>query len=810
MKKADHREGCVRPLVRSRQAGSGPSGSWWGSRGHAFLAASVLFPAVLTLALASAEPAAAQGLGALRSQTQVINRAVSNQIRQAMRPKLQIRNGAGPISQLEVGADGRTLAIASADGGVRIWDLEGGQQTKRLAMAGGVLDVGSLPVSPSAGARGAGGAGQRVLAVAGGEGAVTLYDAVSGTSLRSFRGHQGAVLAVRLGAGGVLATAGADREIRLWDAVGGRQLAVLNGHTDAVTTLAFSASGRMLVSGDAQGTVRLWAVPSGATVATLGGSGKVTALAVAGDERVVAASAGGTVRVWSADGAPLGSWQAESGSVTSLDASRSGAVVTASGGPEAHLWNSSGGALGRINDDSGRVMIAAFSPDGSRVITAGGGGRARVWDAASGRFLAQMILTSGGWAVTDANGRFDGSEGGLGNVSWAADQGVFDIANFSEPYFEPGLLAKALRAPGALLTPAAPPVEAGVGVPPVVTITSGGGAGAGQATVTVTATDQGGGVSAIRLFQNDKVVDDGHVTRDSGPGSNRTVAYGVTLAGGGNTFRAVAASVERIEGQSAVLELRAAASERKPTLHLIVVGINQYANSGMTLNYAAADAKGFVDWAKKQVNPNFARIEVHSLFDRSATRSAILELFTSLQGTQPEDVVLIYLAGHGENADGNWYFLPTEFGRTMSFAAVAGEGVSSKMLEDGIVKMGAQRVFMLIDACKSGALGRAFAADADRKDLQKVSRTAGIHVLLATDKNQLAVELAELGHGAFTYTVLQALEGRASSDSIIRAKSVLNYASETVPMVAFKYTNMEQHPTVFSRGSDFEIGRRGR
>ena len=335
-------------------------------------------------------------------------------------------------------------------------------------------------------------------------------------------------------------------------------------------------------------------------------------------------------------------------------------------------------------------------------------------------------------------------------------------------------------------------------------------AAAGPTTATVTAADQGAGIDQVRLFQNDKAVDPSHISSDSGPGRTRSVTWRVSLIGGTNSFRATASSGQHIEGQPALLTVRVAAPERKPILHLVAIGINQYANPQMTLNYAVADAQGFVDWAHKQVNGDFASVEVHPLFDHAATRSAILETFRALQNTQPEDVVVVYVAGHGENANGSWDFLPTEFGRTMTLAAVAGEGVSSQMFEDGILKMGAERVLLLIDACKSGTLGRAFSADADRKNLQLVSRSAGIHVLAATDKDQLAVELEELGHGAFTYTVLQGLAGRASPDSVIRARSVLSYAADNVPVIAFKYTNMEQYPTVFSRGSDFEVGRRSR
>jgi WD40 repeat protein len=775
----------------------------------------------LALAVAGGAPGSAQAQSSsiLRAQSQSISNAINRQIQQVMRPRLQVRNGAGPISALELGADNRSLAVVSADGGVRVWDLESGRQTRRLA-AGPVraLDVGALPPGPSR-SRSAAAEGQRVVAIGGDNGIVTLWDAIGGGQLRQFRGHQGPVQAVRLAPGGaLLATGGADGTVRLWDVASGRQLAQLAGHAGPVASLAFSASGRLLASGGQDQTVRLWAMPDGRAVAGFSGQGAaVTALGFAGEDRLFSGGADGGVRGWSADSpAPVASWRAESGPVSALAVARGGSVLTAGGGG-AHVWSAGGSQQAQINDPGNRIAVATFAPGGNRVITAGSSGLARVWDAGSGQPQAQLILTANGWAVVDTTGRFDGSESGLGNVSWAADQGVFDIANFSETYYEPGLLAKTLRAPGALLTPSATPVESGVGVPPTVTLSASSGPQApapGPVTITVVAQDQGAGVAQVWLFQNDKAVDPARITSDTtanqGGRQVRTVQYQVELAGGNNQFRAAAASVQRLEGLPATLAVRVAQPERKPVLHVVVVGVNQYANAQLTLNYAIADARGFVDWARRQANPDFARVEVHELLDRAATKPAILGLLRSLQSTQPEDVVVIYLAGHGENAKQSWHFLPTEFGRTISLEAVAAEGVASREFLDAVTRMGAQRVFMLIDACKSGSLKQAFMADADRKDLQSFSRNGGIHMLAATDKDQLAVELEDLGHGAFTYTVLDGLAGKADTqpaDGVVRAKEILGYSSDTVPVVAFKYTQMEQVPTVFSRGSDFEIGR---
>ncbi len=110
--------------------------------------------------------------------------------------------------------------------------------------------------------------GRQLLASAGGDGTVKIWDPATRELQRELRGHVGSVLAVcafEVAGERKLASAGNDRTLRIWDPATGKLWRTLRGHTGKVLSVCPVQAGgmQMLASTGADGTIQIWDAATG-------------------------------------------------------------------------------------------------------------------------------------------------------------------------------------------------------------------------------------------------------------------------------------------------------------------------------------------------------------------------------------------------------------------------------------------------------------------------------------------------------------------------------------------------------------------
>lgn len=492
--------------------------------------------------------------------------------------------------------------------------------------------------------------------------------------------------------------------------------------------------------------------------------------------------------------------------------------------------NTSAGVMKGTGDD---VNGFVFLHNEKYMLTEEYGGLC-LWDISKKRKLGKIYMfeKSGDWVLLTDDGRFDATEGALKTMYFTKGKEIIPLESLYEKYYVPGLLKQIWEntLPNNVADiydlKSAPLVKISVDakdrnleVADDISIIK---VAKEQVTIKTEADGRQDVVSEIRLYQNGKLV---HTTRnltveDDNKGErllNRNFA--VTLNPGLNNFKTVAINSQRTESLPAqiIIDYKPLNVVVKPVendiqLHLLVVGVNAYKNTKYNLNYANADATAFIAAITQGSQNLFGKVNTTFLKDAEATKEGLAAGFEKIKNAaRPQDLFVFYYAGHGVINDKKEFFL-VPYDVTQLYGndgALAQKGFSAVALQQMSKEIKAQKQLFILDACQSAGALEVVAGTrgaAEEKAIAQLARSTGTQWLTASGSEQFASEFEQLGHGSFTYCLLEAFKGDAgTADKKLTVKQLDAYLQTKVPEITKKFKGTEQYPSSYSYGNDFPI-----
>jgi WD40 repeat protein len=260
-------------------------------------------------------------------------------------------------------------------------------------------------------------------------------------------------------------------------------------------------------------------------------------------------------------------------------------------------------------------------------------------------------------------------------------------------------------------------------------------------------------------------------------------------------------------------------NSQKERTYFVGIGINKFASNTNPLSWCVKDIRDLAMKMKEKMGSQFVILD--TLFDQQVTLEKIKKLKAELLKTGINDKVIIAYSGHGLLSKKYDYYLS---GYQVDFKNPETGGIPYEELEGLLDSIPARKKLLLLDACNSGEvdkkkdrnlgnntnngesgtvgkgpgetqvvgveknkLGLENSFDLMRELFVNVNKGTGATVIAAAQGYQSALEQNKLGHGVFTYSLLEAL----SRNSSMKVSELKKWISEQV----VKLTEGKQQPT---------------
>lgn len=318
------------------------------------------------------------------------------------------------VSSVTLSPDGETIASASWDGTVRIWDLEG-NEISRIGTEKGEIRASSVEFSPDGNFIVSGWEDGDFAVWDLARNTINEYEATKRTIPPSDStlapntvGSMGGVLSLAVSPDAQFVVSGnVEGRVRIWNLEDDtfREMSSddcpvtsFPNHSCRVNAISISPDGQVIATAHADGTVRKWSFQGEPLGNPLEGhTGQVYAVFVDSSGTVVSGDEGGNIRIWQEDLVQV-TWSAHLFAVNSISlisSSGDGLDTVVSGGDDGfiRIWDLSAGSkeIMEIPAHQSNVLDLAFSSDYKKFVSSSRDGTIRLYDYSDVVFRRPVI-----------------------------------------------------------------------------------------------------------------------------------------------------------------------------------------------------------------------------------------------------------------------------------------------------------------------------------------------------------------------------------------------------------------------------------
>lgn len=461
----------------------------------------------------------------------------------------------------------------------------------------------------------------------------------------------------------------------------------------------------------------------------------------------------------------------------------------------------------------GAAWAVNVSGDGKLAVAALADGTIRWYRYSDGRPLLALFTEREGrrWVMWAPQGTYDASPGGEDLIGWQVNRGLdnaadfFRVSRFRDSYYRPKLVETALRgedvatALGEARAPAKPPAPQLL--PPVIHILSpADGEAVSKSPVEIrysVRSPSGEVITGVDVKVDGRPIEQPGPAPDNaapGPDGERQGQVAAPVQADA-TITLLARAGERVSEPASVKVVWKGGAKKdilKPKLYVLAIGVSQYKDTNLSLRFAAKDAGDVAEALKQQQGKLYGEVDVKVLRDDEASLSNITGgLDWIVKEATSRDVALVFMAGHGMDEEGKYYFLPSD----VDLNRLRRTAEPENDIKDSLGLIAGKALFFF-DTCHSGAVmagRRGVVPDINGVINDLKSAENGVVVFAASTGRESAFEREDWGHGAFSEALLEALTGKADvfHEGVITVASLEYWLAERVK----KLTEGHQHAT---------------